>query len=252
MLAKTHYSNKRCSHAKICPWGILCRVLTYTDQTRIHRVNTGFVFKPLETELLLCSVNIKVVPHTKHVTSALLRQPVNDVWGSSRCLVRWGEVTTDGQSVCLGIQYLCGTWDQVLLRVGMLLSEICGLVSVGRPLWREDGSVICSIISRTEPVTIPYCLMWDSPKLGGQVPPRNRVAQLYPRTLGSLFIVRTIRNKYISVTKTNRLMLLGRKSLFVVRTMRNTQVLVHSLGQNAEFLYVRNVHTRSRNPRTQP
>jgi hypothetical protein len=30
----------------------------------------------------------------------------------------------------------------------MLLSEICGLVSVGRPLWREDGSAICSVITQ--------------------------------------------------------------------------------------------------------
>jgi hypothetical protein len=28
----------------------------------------------------------------------------------------------------------------------MLLSEICGLVSVGRPLWREEGSAVCSVI----------------------------------------------------------------------------------------------------------
>jgi hypothetical protein len=28
------------------------------------------------------------------------------------------------------------------------LSEICGLVSVGRPLWREDGSEICSAITQ--------------------------------------------------------------------------------------------------------
>jgi hypothetical protein len=37
-----------------------------------------------------------------------------------------------------------------------------------------------------------YCLIWDSPNLEGQVPvfisPRNRVAQLYSRALGSLFI----------------------------------------------------------------
>jgi hypothetical protein len=38
------------------------------------------------------------------------------------------------QSVCLGIEYPCGTCDQILLPVGMLLSEICGLLSVGRPL----------------------------------------------------------------------------------------------------------------------
>jgi hypothetical protein len=42
--------------------------------------------------------------------------------------------TTDGESVSLGIEHSCGTCDQILLPVGMLLSEICGLVSVGRPL----------------------------------------------------------------------------------------------------------------------
>jgi hypothetical protein len=38
------------------------------------------------------------------------------------------------ESECLGIEHPCGTCDQVLFPVGMLLSEICGLVSVGRPL----------------------------------------------------------------------------------------------------------------------
>jgi hypothetical protein len=45
---------------------------------------------------------------------------------------------------------------------------------------------------RAEPVTILYCLIWDSPNLDGQVPvfisPRNRVAQLYPWVLGSLYV----------------------------------------------------------------
>jgi hypothetical protein len=60
--------------------------------------------------------------------------------------------TTDsqsvGQSVCLGIEHPCGTCDQILLPVGMLLSEICGLLSIGRPLWREDGSSIYSVITQ--------------------------------------------------------------------------------------------------------
>jgi hypothetical protein len=47
--------------------------------------------------------------------------------------------------------------------------------------------------SRSEPVTVLYCLIRDSPNLEGQVPaftsPRNKVAQLYPRALGSLYIV---------------------------------------------------------------
>jgi hypothetical protein len=55
---------------------------------------------------------------------------------------------TVSQSVCLGIEYPCGTCDQILFPVGMLLSEICGLVSVGCPLWREDGSAICSVITQ--------------------------------------------------------------------------------------------------------
>jgi hypothetical protein len=55
---------------------------------------------------------------------------------------------TVSQSVCLGIEHPCGTCDQILLPVGMLLSEICGLVSAGRPLLLEDGSAICSIITQ--------------------------------------------------------------------------------------------------------
>jgi hypothetical protein len=46
--------------------------------------------------------------------------------------------------------------------------------------------------SPAETMTIFYCLIWDSPNLEGQVPkfisPRNRVAQLYPRALDSLFV----------------------------------------------------------------
>jgi hypothetical protein len=52
------------------------------------------------------------------------------------------------QSVCLDVEHPCGTCDQISLPVGMLLSEICGLVSVGRPLWREDESAIRSVITQ--------------------------------------------------------------------------------------------------------
>jgi hypothetical protein len=41
---------------------------------------------------------------------------------------------TVSQYVCLGIEHSCGTFGQILLPVGILLSEICGLDSVGRPL----------------------------------------------------------------------------------------------------------------------
>jgi hypothetical protein len=71
-------------------------------------------------------------------------------WGSS--IVEqdqsWSYFMTDSQSVCLGIEHSRGTCDQILLPVGMLLSEICGLVSVGRPLWQEDWSAFCSVITQ--------------------------------------------------------------------------------------------------------
>jgi hypothetical protein len=75
-----------------------------------------------------------------------------------------------------------------------------GLVDVGRPLWREVGSVLYSFcraspaqpfsdLSPTGLMNIVYCLyFWDSPNQHGQVlvfvSPRNRIAQLYPRVLG--------------------------------------------------------------------
>jgi hypothetical protein len=64
------------------------------------------------------------------------------VWWNRECNKVRGYFTADGrsvsqsvsQSVCLGIEHPSGTCNQILLPVGMLLSEICGLVSVGCPL----------------------------------------------------------------------------------------------------------------------
>jgi hypothetical protein len=81
----------------------------------------------------------------------------------------------------------------------LLLPDICGLHVVGRPSWRENGSVIylynslsLSGPSPEELMTTSYCPIRDSLNLEGQVPvfisPRNRVAQLYPRALGSNFV----------------------------------------------------------------
>jgi hypothetical protein len=69
------------------------------------------------------------------------------------CILNLSEVEvalrlTVSQSVCLCIEQPCGTCDQILLPVGVLLSEVCGLISVRRPLWREDGSAICSLITQ--------------------------------------------------------------------------------------------------------
>jgi hypothetical protein len=62
--------------------------------------------------------------------------------------MRWGYFTTESLSVCLGIERPWGTCDQILLPVGMLLSQIFGLVYLGSPLWREDWSRICSAITQ--------------------------------------------------------------------------------------------------------
>jgi hypothetical protein len=49
-------------------------------------------------------------------------------------------------------------------------------------------------------VTIFYCLIWDCPNLEGEVPifiaPRNRLAQLYPLALGSLFVASYVSQGY--------------------------------------------------------
>jgi hypothetical protein len=89
------------------------------------------------------------------------------------------------QSSCLGVEPTLGLANRyyflsecfclkvvALFLWGILSNERTGLQFVVQSL---NGS------SRAEPVTILYCLIWDSPKLEGQVPifisPRNRVVQ---------------------------------------------------------------------------
>jgi hypothetical protein len=98
------------------------------------------------------------------------------------------------QSVCLGIEHPCGTCDQILLPVGMFLSEICCLVSVGRPLWREDGSAICSVITQWSESLRNHILLSHlrlPPTWRARFPylyPPGTGWPLYPRALGSLYV----------------------------------------------------------------
>jgi hypothetical protein len=61
------------------------------------------------------------------------------------------------------IKHPCRTCDQILLPVGMLLSEICGIVSWGALSAKRTGLqfAVQSLNgpSRLEPVTILYCLI---------------------------------------------------------------------------------------------
>jgi hypothetical protein len=79
----------------------------------------------------------------------------------------------------------------------LLLSDICGFHVLGRPPWREDGSVIYSYSSMSIGsksaafMTTAYCLIWDPVNPEGQVPlfisPRNRVAEICHWALVFLF-----------------------------------------------------------------
>jgi hypothetical protein len=51
--------------------------------------------------------------------------------------------TADSQSVSLGVEPTLWTFDQILLPFQEFRSGICCPVSVGRPLWREAGPVLC-------------------------------------------------------------------------------------------------------------
>jgi hypothetical protein len=96
--------------------------------------------------------------------------------------------------VYLSVTHPSGTRDQFF--PSFFCIENCEFLDVGHPLWREDGSVIylynCFGSESRKTQTIFFCLIWDTPNLEGQVPvfisPRNRVAKLYPRALGSLFV----------------------------------------------------------------
>jgi hypothetical protein len=72
--------------------------------------------------------------------------------------------------------------------------------------------------SPAELTAIFYCLIWDSPNLEGQVPvfisPRNRMAQLYPRALGSLFVSYYDSHGYGGVFLTR--LLTGKREIFLL------------------------------------
>jgi hypothetical protein len=111
---------------------------------------------------------------------------------------------TVSRPVYLGVRRPSGTRDQFffLFEIPFRQLRLCYFVTPS--LSRGLVLIYCTIASGpcqssyswgrspAELTAIFYCLIWDSPNLEGQVPifisPRNRVAQLYPRALGSLFV----------------------------------------------------------------
>jgi hypothetical protein len=97
------------------------------------------------------------------------------------------------------------------------LFDSFGFIDVGRPLWREVGSVLFSFcrsspaqhfsdLSPTGLMSIVYRFyFWDSLNQEGQVPvvisPRNKVAQLYPRALDFYLKVSLIRHTVITACR---------------------------------------------------
>jgi hypothetical protein len=51
--------------------------------------------------------------------------------------------TADSQSVCFGVELTLWTSDKILLPFQVFRCGIFCLVSVGRPLWRKAGFVLC-------------------------------------------------------------------------------------------------------------
>jgi hypothetical protein len=101
--------------------------------------------------------------------------------------------------VCLGVKHPSGAYDQIFITVRQLRVCWCGALSLTRKrFWHlQLLLVLASAVSLGSESrgTRDYILLsqiWDSPNLEGQVrvfiSHRNRVAQLYPQALGSLFV----------------------------------------------------------------
>jgi hypothetical protein len=89
----------------------------------------------------------------------MLRSPDSyplQVWSQS-------ESRSVSRPVCLGVRHPSGTRDQLISFLRSLLDS-CRFVCVGRPLWRKDGSVICSAMTQVQcQVILSWCPapIWD-------------------------------------------------------------------------------------------
>jgi hypothetical protein len=164
----------------------------------VSHLDTALICDNLQQRLLLCQRWLQQWPLTS------LCPCLPSATADSRLLTGWPEVEVE-VDFATGGQSASSSWCWGPSPDFCFLSDSCGFLDAGHPLSREDGSVIysyncfwslpeqsLSCPSPAELVALFYCLIWDSPNLEGQVPvfisPRNKVAQLYPWALGSLFV----------------------------------------------------------------
>jgi hypothetical protein len=106
---------------------------------------------------------------------------------------------TISRPVYLGVKHPSRAYDQIFITVIQLRVCWCGALSLTRErvcrlqlLLGLASAVILGSGSRGTRDHILLSQLRDSPKMEGQVPvfisPRDRVVQLYPQTLGSLFV----------------------------------------------------------------
>jgi hypothetical protein len=124
----------------------------------------------IRTVFVLCTRTIKV--RSYFMTDG---QSVGMSWYRALLWDLWPDITS-----CQNV----AVWNLRSFLWGALSDERTGLQFTVQSL---NGP------SRVEPVTILYCLIWDLANLEGQVPifisPRNKVAQLYPWAVGSLYFI---------------------------------------------------------------
>jgi hypothetical protein len=113
-----------CSSLGLARWGVLfseARELIWLVPTKIF------------ADLLLSLVKLRL-PECTVLTPKL--HCSNCTWKLVLC--HRSHITIDGQSVSMSrYRAHSGTCDQILLSVWRLFSEICCVVSVGRPLWQQ-------------------------------------------------------------------------------------------------------------------
>jgi hypothetical protein len=178
---------RKCTHnGEMClPWASSYAICV----TNIYGIRWGSLLRT-------CLLNLVSVPFCPLLIQTLCKVLLKQVWSYT---------AADGQ-------FASSSWSR---------DPICGLRSdlyycwtfVGRPPWWEDMPVIymysslsLSYPSPLEPMTASYCFVWNSPNLEGRLPVfishRNSVAQIYPRTPGSLYVASYDSQRYSGDTLT--------------------------------------------------